>query len=81
VKAEAVRYWCTIQTAGTEIINLQAIMELPKGTEHFISDVHGEQEAFQLILNSCVVREKLEQLQSQITDLDKCTAQGLPLIR
>ncbi len=32
----------TVQAASTEIINLQAILNLPKGTEHFISDVHGE---------------------------------------
>ena len=52
----------TVQAAGTEIINLQAILNLPKGTEHFISDVHGEYEAFLHILNSAsgVVREKLE---------------------
>ena len=31
-----------IQAASTEIINLRAILNLPKGTEHFISDVHGE---------------------------------------
>ena len=36
----------TVQAAGAEIINLQAIMNLPKGTEHFISDIHGEYEAF-----------------------------------
>ena len=42
----------TVQAAGTEIINLQAILNLPKGTEHFISDVHGEYEAFLHILNS-----------------------------
>ncbi len=54
----------TVQAASTEIINLQAIMNLPKGTEHFISDIHGEYEAFQHILNSCsgVVKEKLEEL-------------------
>lgn len=46
----------------TEIINLQAILNLPKGTEHFISDVHGEYEAFYHILNNCsgVIREKLD---------------------
>ena len=32
----------TVQAASSEIINLQAILNLPKGTEHFISDVHGE---------------------------------------
>ena len=39
-------------------------MNLPKGTEHFISDIHGEYEAFLHILNSCsgVVREKLDEL-------------------
>ena len=54
----------TVQAASTEIINLQAILNLPKGTEHFISDVHGEYEAFQHILNSAsgVVREKLDEL-------------------
>lgn len=58
------RQYPTIQSASTEIINLQAIMSLPKGTEHFISDVHGEYEAFLHILNSCsgVVREKLDEL-------------------
>ena len=53
-----------VQAASTEIINLQAILNLPKGTEHFISDVHGEYEAFQHILNSAsgVVREKIDDL-------------------
>ena len=36
----------TVQAASSEIINLQAILNLPKGTEHFISDLHGEYEAF-----------------------------------
>ena len=35
-----------VQSACTEIINLQAILNLPKGTEHFMSDIHGEDEAF-----------------------------------
>ena len=54
----------TVQAASTEIINLQAILNLPKATEHFISDVHGEHEAFRHILNSAsgVVREKLDEL-------------------
>ena len=44
-----------------EIINLTAIRNLPKGTEHFMSDLHGEYEAFCHILNNCsgVIREKL----------------------
>ena len=54
----------TVQAASTEIINLQTILNLPKGTEHFISDVHGEYEAFLHILNSAsgVVREKVDEL-------------------
>ena len=54
----------TVRAAGTEIINLQAILNLPKGCEHFISDVHGEHEAFLHILNSCsgVVRERMDLL-------------------
>lgn len=36
----------TISKASTEIINLEAILNLPKGTEHFLSDLHGEYEAF-----------------------------------
>ena len=42
----------TVQAASAEIINLQAILNLPKGTEHFISDIHGEHEAFTHILKS-----------------------------
>lgn len=34
-----------ISSAATEIINLEAILNLPKGTEHFIADIHGEAEA------------------------------------
>lgn len=47
-----------------EIINLQAILHLPKGTEHFISDLHGEYDAFLHIMNNCsgVIREKVELL-------------------
>lgn len=41
-----------ISEASTEIINLQAIMNLPKGTEHFLADIHGEFEAFQHILKN-----------------------------
>ena len=54
----------TVQDAGTEIIRLQAILNLPKGTEHFMSDIHGEHEAFLHILNSGSgeVKEKLTEL-------------------
>ena len=54
----------TQQAVFTEIINLQAILNLPKGTEHFMSDLHGEYEAFLHILNNCsgVVREHVDEI-------------------
>jgi len=42
----------TVADASTEIINLQAIRNLPKGTEHFLADIHGEYEAFQHVLKN-----------------------------
>ena len=52
------------EAVSREIINLNAILNLPKGTEHFISDIHGEYEAFCHILNNCsgVVKEKVHML-------------------
>ncbi len=52
------------QSICREIINLNAILNLPKGTEHFMSDLHGEYEAFYHILNNCsgVIREKVNLL-------------------
>ncbi|MBE5962273.1 MAG: fructose-1,6-bisphosphatase [Lachnospiraceae bacterium] len=52
----------TIREAATEIINLQAILSLPKGTEHFITDIHGEHEQFNHVLKngSGAVRRKIE---------------------
>ena len=54
----------SIQAVCSEIINLNAILNLPKGTEHFMSDLHGEYEAFYHILNNCsgVIREKVDRL-------------------
>ena len=51
----------TRQALYTEIINVSAVLSLPKGTEHFMSDIHGEYEAFCHIMNNCsgVVREKV----------------------
>ncbi|MDY4010106.1 MAG: fructose-1,6-bisphosphatase [Fusobacterium gastrosuis] len=56
-----------IDETSTEIINLQAIMNLPKGTEHFITDVHGEFEAFNHILRngSGTIRRKIDDLFSE----------------
>lgn len=42
----------SVADASTEIINLQAILNLPKGTEHFLADLHGEYEAFQHVLKN-----------------------------
>ena len=52
----------TIGAAATEIINLQSIVNLPKGTEHFLTDIHGEYEAFSHVLRngSGAVRKKID---------------------
>ncbi len=52
----------TIARASTEIINLQAILNLPKGTEHFLTDIHGEYEAFSHVLKngSGAVKRKID---------------------
>ena len=42
----------TVQALCTEIVNLEAHLALPKGTEHFMSDIHGEYEAFTHILSN-----------------------------
>lgn len=53
----------TIAEASTEIINLQAILNLPKGTEHFMTDIHGEYEQFNHVLKngSGSVRRKIDE--------------------
>ncbi len=52
----------------TEIINLEAILNLPKGTEHFVSDLHGEYQAFQHVLRngSGKVKEKIEDIYNKV---------------
>ena len=52
------------QSAITEIINLSAILELPKGTEYFFSDIHGEDKAFIHLLRSSsgIIRSKIREL-------------------
>ncbi len=58
------RSFPTIADASTEIINLEAILNLPKGTEHFLSDVHGEYEAFQHVLKNAsgTVKRKVNEI-------------------
>ena len=53
----------TIASASTEIINLEAILNLPKGTEHFLTDIHGEYEQFNHVLKngSGSVRRKIDE--------------------
>lgn len=54
----------SISKASTEIINLEAILNLPKGTEHFLTDIHGEYEPFVHVLKngSGVIKRKIEEL-------------------
>ncbi len=58
------REYPTIQAVSSAIINCNATANLPKGTEHFMSDLHGEAEAFNHIMNNCsgVIREKVDGL-------------------
>ncbi len=63
-----------IQEVSEEIINLQAILNLPKGTELFLSDIHGEYEAFIHILNngSGIIKNKIEDIyKDSITEKDR----------
>lgn len=71
MKKEELRYlerlgelYPTIGKASTEIINLQSILNLPKGTEHFLSDLHGEYDAFSHVLRngSGAVRKKIDEV-------------------
>ena len=58
------RSFPTIAAASTEIINLEAIVNLPKGTEHFLADLHGEYEAFQHVLRNASgsIKRKVKEL-------------------
>lgn len=66
----------TIAKASTEIINLQSILHLPKGTEHFITDIHGEYEAFSHVLRngSGSVKRKIDEVFGRtLSEQDKHT--------
>lgn len=68
------RSFRNIAETSTEIINLQAILNLPKGTEHFLTDVHGEYEAFNHVLRngSGSIRQKIEDIfQDTLTEKEK----------
>ena len=65
-----------IASAATEIVNLQAILSLPKGTEHFITDLHGEYEQFRHIMSNgsgAIHRKIEEEFGSTLVDADKRT--------
>ena len=73
LKSLAGRY-PTIASASTEIINLQSILNLPKGTEHFLTDIHGEYEQFSHVLRngSGSIRRKIdEEFGNTISNRDK----------
>ena len=64
----------TVQEVCTEIINLQAILNLPKGTEHFLSDLHGEYESFLHILKNAsgVIKAKIDEtFQNSMTNEER----------
>ena len=68
------REFPTIAAASTEIINLQSILNLPKGTEHFLTDIHGEYEQFNHVLKngSGSVRRKIdEEFGNTLSNKDK----------
>lgn len=63
----------TIQSVCTEIINLEAILNLPKGTEHFLSDLHGEYESFLHILKNAsgVIKTKIDEIFKNVMTQDE----------
>lgn len=71
------RQYQTIPDACTEIINLQSILNLPKGTEHFISDIHGEYESFTHMLKNAsgVIKRKIDEIFG--TSLRDCEKKSL----
>ncbi len=62
-----------IESAAMEIVNLSAILSLPKGTEYFFSDLHGEHEAFIYMLKSAsgVIKEKIDWLFGKCSEAEK----------
>ena len=68
------KQYTNIEQVAEEIINLQAILNLPKGTELFLGDIHGEYGSFSHILNngSGIIRNKIEDIfNNQITERDR----------
>ena len=68
------RSFPTVADASTEIINLEAILNLPKGTEHFLSDIHGEHQAFNHVLKNAsgAIKRKVNEIFSNtLRDYEK----------
>ena len=68
------RSFPTVADASTEIINLEAILNLPKGTEHFLSDIHGEHQAFNHVLKNAsgAIKRKVNEIFSNtLRDFEK----------
>ena len=68
------RSFPTVADASTEIINLEAILNLPKGTEHFLSDIHGELQAFNHVLKNAsgAIKRKVNEIFSNtLRDFEK----------
>ena len=68
------RQFPTIASASTEMINLEAILSLPKGTEHFLSDIHGEYEPFIHVLKNAsgVIKTKIDDLfKNSLSEFDR----------
>ncbi len=63
----------TIAEASTEIINLQAILNLPKGTEHFLADIHGEHQAFLHVLKNASgnIKRKVNEIYGSVMTLQE----------
>lgn len=68
------RQYPTVDAVSTEIVNLSAIINLPKGTEHFMADIHGEHEAFDHVMRNAsgVVKRKIEEaFADELTEAQK----------
>ena len=68
------RSFPNVAEASTEIINLEAILNLPKGTEHFLTDIHGEHQAFNHVLKNAsgAVKRKVNEIFSNtLRDYEK----------
>lgn len=74
----------TIADASTEIINLQAILNLPKGTEHFLADLHGEYNSFRHVLKNAsgnIKRKVNEIFGNELRESEKKSCARLFIIR